>query len=481
MAGITEQGFDIKRLDTLLAERRAQAVALFQELVPEGEVVDTSNSSLLGRLIALVTPSEADLWEAMLSTYQSFDPEQAFGVSLDNIVTLSGLTRFAAKATTAQCLFEIAPATTLTTAQQVSSSVSGKRFALTETVTFSLAAASSVKIVVPTISNSTTYSIAYKASGTTDSPTVRSYTSDSSATQDEVLNGIVAAFASDAAFTATRDGTTIYIKANDPLLRRDFTLTNTAASFVFRVATVECTETGIVEQAPNTIATIDTPVIGWSSVNNPVAAVVGNDLETDEELRLRFKQNKARSSTGTVTALYSALTALDSVAEVKVVENDTNATDSNGLPAKSFMCIVDGGNSSDIANAIWQKKPAGVLAYGNTSVSVVDSQGFSHNISFQRAADVNVYIDLNISTYTGAPPTAVADIKAALVTYIDALKIGDDVVYSRLFTPINTVAGVQVNSMFIGTSASPTGTANIPVSLTQKAFTQNTFITITVV
>jgi uncharacterized phage protein gp47/JayE len=174
------------------------------------------------------------------------------------------------------------------------------------------------------------------------------------------------------------------------------------------------------------------------------------------------------------------LTALDSVAEVKVVENDTNTTDSNGLPAKSFMCIVDGGNSSDIANAIWQKKPAGVLAYGNTTVAVVDSQGFSHDISFQRVEDKNIYIALNISTYTGAPPTAVADIKAALIAYIDALKIGDDVVYSRLYTPINTVAGVQVNSLFIGAAPSPTGVANIPVSLIQKAFTQDSFINIVV-
>ena len=480
--GVTTEGFVLKNLTDILAEKRALAVSLFQELVPEGESVDTSDSSLLGRLISLVSPSEADLWQAMLATYQAFDPDQAFGESLDNIVALSGLTRFVAKSTTVQCLFELAPATSLTTAAQVSSDVSGKRFTLTEPLSYSLSNASSIKVGVLNVQNSTAYTITYKSSSTSDTPVSRTYTSDASATQDEILNGIVASFASDVAFTATRDGNVVYIKSKDALLKRDFTITsNLSAPFVFRSATVECTETGIVTQAISSVNTIDTPVIGWNSVTNPVAGVAGNDLETDEELRIRFKQNKARTSTGTVTALYSALTALNSVAEVKVVENDTNATDSNGLPAKSFMCIVDGGNSSDIANAIWQKKPAGVLAYGNTTVSVVDSQGFSHDISFQRVADVNIYINVSISTYTGAPPTATADIKAALIAYIDALKIGDDVVYSRLYTPINTVAGVQVNSLAIGTSPSPTGTSNIPVSLIQKAFTQNSFINVTVV
>lgn len=144
--GVTTEGFVLKNLTDILAEKRALAVSLFQELVPEGESVDTSDSSLLGRLISLVSPSEADLWQAMLATYQAFDPDQAFGESLDNIVALSGLTRFDAKSTTVQCLFELAPATSLTTAAQVSSDVSGKRFTLTEPLSYSLSNASSIKV-----------------------------------------------------------------------------------------------------------------------------------------------------------------------------------------------------------------------------------------------------------------------------------------------------------------------------------------------
>jgi uncharacterized phage protein gp47/JayE len=43
-------------------------------------------------------------------------------------------------------------------------------------------------------------------------------------------------------------------------------------------------------------------------------------------------------------------------------------------------------------------------------------------------------------------------------------EIGEDVLYSRLYTPINSsTEGFYVNSMTIGTSAAPVGTSNISV------------------
>ena len=51
--GLTPQGFILKRLSDILAEQRQIAIEKFQDLVPVGEVVDVSDSSLLGRLIAL--------------------------------------------------------------------------------------------------------------------------------------------------------------------------------------------------------------------------------------------------------------------------------------------------------------------------------------------------------------------------------------------------------------------------------------------
>jgi len=49
------------------------------------------------------------------------------------------------------------------------------------------------------------------------------------------------------------------------------------------------------------------------------------------------------------------------------------------------------------------------------------------------------------------------------------LLIGEDLIYSRLYTPINSIAGHYVNSLTVGTSPSPVGTSNVAVGFNQKA------------
>ena len=73
MAGLTNEGFEIKRLADLKADDDALAVELFQDLVSPGDIVDTSASSTIGRLIGLHIPSLADLWEVAQQVYLAFD------------------------------------------------------------------------------------------------------------------------------------------------------------------------------------------------------------------------------------------------------------------------------------------------------------------------------------------------------------------------------------------------------------------------
>ena len=215
----------------------------------------------------------------------------------------------------------------------------------------------------------------------------------------------------------------------------------------------------------NSLTVILTPQLGWDSVTNPQAASPGRNLETDEELRLRFRETKFERASNILEALYSALINLEGVEEVRIYENDTDVVDAFGVPAHSFMPIVLGGVSIDIANTIWENKPMGIRSYGDTVVVIFDTQGFSHNIGFERPDPLPIYITVNLTTDSNFPGTGVDDIKSALIAYFDSnLGIGDDVIWSRLFTPINTVKGHEVDSLFIGTSPNPTGTDSIPVS-----------------
>lgn len=481
MAGVTDQGFVIKRLADILADDRALAVQLFQDLIQPGDQVDTSDSSALGRLISLAAPSEADLWEAAQEVYAAFDPNSATGIALDNLVAYAGITRKEQTFTTSSILVAGDTNTLIPVGQTVSSSTTGEQFTTTSAISLAASNASGITVSVVTLQNSTAYTISY--ANTTTSNTI-TFTSDASATAAEILAGLQSVIAgAHPTLTASVVDTTLVVNRNDIFQTVSFTTSvNLGINKVRTVGEVVAIEAGPIEQPANTIDTVLTPMLGWDSVINPVAATPGTERETDEELRLRFRNGKFDRATNTLDAIYSALINLDNVSEVTIYENDTSVVDGNGVPAHSFLPIVVGGLSTDIANAIWENKPIGILSYGNTTVVINDNQtpSFPHNVSFSRPDPLVIYISMNITTDVNFPPNGNDAIRSALIEYFNEnLGTGDDVIYSRLYTPINSIEGHQVESLTIGTSPSPVGTTNIVVAFDEIASLSSVNIVIT--
>lgn len=463
MAGITDSGLVIKRLIEIYTDKQSKAVELFQDLVQPGDVVDTSDSTVLGRLIALDSPSEADLWEAIQQVYAAFDPNSATGVALDNLVALAGITRREQTFTTASILVAGDTNTLVGAGSTVSSSTTGNQFTVNVPIALVSTSASGITVSVTTVSNSTQYTISY--SNNTSTNTI-SFTSDASATMSEILGGLLTVINSaHPSLVASVVDNRLVIDRVDVFQTVSFiTSTNLGITKVRAIGEVVASKTGPLVQQVNTIDTIATPMIGWDSVTNPLAATSGEDRETDEELRLRFRNAKFDRATNSLDSIYSALVNVTGVTEVIIYENDTSATDANGIPGHSFLPIVVGGLSTDIANAIWDNKPIGILSYGNTSVSINDIQGFPHVISFSRPNPVVIYISMDITTDNNFPANGEDAIRTALVDYFNTqFGTGDDVVYSRLYTPINSVPGHQVESLYVGTSPNPTGTSNIVI------------------
>lgn len=464
MAGLTDSGFVIKRLAEILADDRALAVQLFQDLVSPGQNVDTSDSSALGRLISLAAPSEADLWEAAQEVYAAFDPNSATGIALDNLVAYAGLTRKEQTFTTSSILVAGDTNTLIPVGQTVSSSTTGEQFTTVGAISLSPSNASGITVSVVTLQNSTAYTITYSNTTTTNTIT---YTSDASATVAEILAGLQSVIAgAHPTLTATVVGTDLVVNRNDIFQTVNFTTSaNLGITKVRTVGEVVAINSGVIVQPANTIDTILTPMLGWDSVINPVAATPGEERETDGQLRLRFRNGKFDRATNTLDAIYSALINLDNVSEVTIYENDTSVVDGNGVPAHSFLPIVSGGLSTDIANAIWDNKPIGILSYGNTTVNINDVQGFSHAVSFSRPNPIVIYISIDITTDVNFPSNGNDAIKSALIDYFTAnFGTGDDVIYSRLYTPVNSVPGHEVVSLKIGTAPSPTGTSNVVIA-----------------
>lgn len=226
----------------------------------------------------------------------------------------------------------------------------------------------------------------------------------------------------------------------------------------------QASEFGALLASANTITKIVTPIYGWQSVTNASSAVPGLLEETDEHLRIRRAASTTTSAQAVIDAVRGALLNQSGVTEASVYENATAATDANGLPAHSMYAVVQGGDDTSVAEVLWFKKSAGVLLYGGTTVPVFDTMGNSHDIHFDRPIPENVYIIVNLHTMPGWPTDGAAKIKAAIVDWaLNNQRIGLDVFTSRLYTPINSVPGHTVASLFIGTAPGPSSSADLVI------------------
>lgn len=476
--GVLNTGFVYPRLNEVVSDKRDTAVRLFQDQVKPGDVVDTSDSSILGRLIALDSPSEADLWELGQQIYDAFNPYAATGFALDNLVALSGLERSKATFSTSQAIFTGNNGTLIPAGQTVGSTTSNNDFQNRVSVALNPSSATGVGVSPNVVSANTEYRINYASSASTSSIV---YNSDINPTATDILQGLQTSITqSHPLLTSEIVNGILYIRFKDEVSSRSWTSSdNVGINKVSVISQLIAVNSGPISQEAGTLINIKTPILGWDGVYNQLAAVEGSNIETDTELRERFRESKYIRASNILEALYSALISLSSIEEVQIYENDTDLTNEMGIPPHSFLPIILGGIDSEIAQTIWTRKPLGIASVGNTNSTIYDSQGFPHRIAFQRPAPVDIYITINLSTNSNYPEGGDESIKQALIQYFkNNFGIGDDIVYSRLYTPINSIPGHQVNSLLIGTDLALLGANNIVIGFDEIANLQSNNIVI---
>jgi len=236
--------------------------------------------------------------------------------------------------------------------------------------------------------------------------------------------------------------------------------------------TATALNTGVIEASAGTLTEIETPITGLNAVTNIEDANVGSERETDVELRARRLRSLAISAQSTVDSLYAVISNLEFVTQVTVLENDTDIIDANGLPPHSVQVIVVGGLDEDIANAIWLNKPAGITSFGDESVVISDSQGLLHTINFSRPDTIDIYVQVQLTKFSNYPANGDDLIKQAIVDYANGdlvngrgFGLGDDVIFSELYTPINSIVGHQIDELYISISPVPTSQSNIIIDI----------------
>lgn len=444
--GVTPTGFVRKPLAQIIADVQANLQGLY------GDQIDVSADGPFGQEIGILSAEIDNVWQLAEAVYDSGDPDGAEGPRLVSVCAVTGTlpkTPSPSTVTVTAIGTNGSPVPAGTQLQVAGSGPLFKTLNAATIATLTAWATAAVKAVDALVQNA---SGVYRAIAITGDATT-------------------------AAAGPGPTGTTLGLPIVDHNVTWLYMGAGTAAVNIPSASL----DNGAIIAAAGTLTVIATPVAGLLLGNNAFDAVPGVAVETPAELRLRRMQELQLGGEGGVGSIRAALLEVAAVTAAIVLENVTNATDGNGLPAHSVMAVVEGGADADVAAVVFTKG-GGIATAGSTSVSVPDVAGGTHVVNFQRPTDRSIYVIVHIKkepdpSLPQYPTDGDAQIQQALVdfaagelSYFRGYGIGDDVVTSKLYRPIEGVPGIyDVTEIFVGTAPAPASSANIVIAITEHA------------
>ncbi|WJM94082.1 baseplate J/gp47 family protein [Pseudomonas brenneri] len=378
MAGVTEQGFTTKTVPEITANLNSRFIGAF------GTQFDVSPTSPDGQCIGIMAEVLGDMWEKAEAAYNSYSPSDTFGIGLDKVVELNGVTRITNRPT----------------------------------------------------------SVAITLSGTAGSVVPAGYV----------------------------------IRTDDKL---DFA--TVALAVLPAIVTAVCTTQGAIKIVAGDVHMLSAPIDGLTSAVNLEPGITGIVREEDPALRSRREGSTISRGTNSKDTIYEAVRALN-LPYIRIVENNTNAT-VDGIPAKSFLTVVEGGTPQEVSRAIYENKPQGAQAFGSIITTILDSKGYPHEIGISRPYAVDVSMQVSISNLPGASIDSATLAQEALVAHTNNLNISETVYWGNLFPAIlSAVPNIKVNSILIKLTVGGTfAMVDLPISAQQRARTDASKVVVNVV
>lgn len=448
--GVTTEGFVRPRLPEIRLEIIADLVTRLRAVGYDG-LIETRPDSLFGLLIDTFAERETAVWEQTEAVYYAMYPSSAIGAQLDRAVSFTGVSRLQASPSAVREMLYGAEGTIVPDGAQVKNRNTQEIWQLVGAVTIGLGATGDATIR-PTVAPLTVYTITIDA-------TPYTYTSDASPVLSEILAGLVAQLAA-SGHTISSDGAVVRVTAAG---EASFALQVSPSLTVVEFGTpgvMRAGEDGPIDAQVGELTQIVTLVPGWNRADNLQIAALGRLLETDAQLRVRYKSGVYALGAATPPALQANLESrVAGVTSVRVFENDTDEVDDVGRPPHSIHVVAEGGLDSEIAEAIFRYKAAGIDTFGAVEVEVTDSEGVDHEIHFDRPTPVYIWIKAAITLLPSSEESFPADgfvqIANNLLAAGNALGVGKDVIWQRLLAAVHAVKGVAEAELLLAETASP--------------------------
>lgn len=369
--GVTDKGFNIKRLDTIMEEIHTDLTEAF------GFDTRLTKPSFLDTLITTFSYQISDLWETAQDNYYAKYPATATGVSLDNAVQYGGIRRAANKHTSYR-LHCTGDDGTYVREEAIVATNTSPEVRLKNADEFEITRDAFNRVSIKVASAEVgVYSVTINGSQ-------YSFSSPDEVEED-IITGLAKAITDDG-YTITAENNTLTIE--DKTISRSNVLIlsdNLTTSSVTVIATFLTEEYGKVTLPYGIVTKMVNNVTGFTAVTNLLEPTYGRKQESDIELRQSYIAKSAlRSNTMIESIVGELLNNIENVESASGYENDTDYVDSRGLPPHSIEIIVEGGDNSEIAQAILRRKAGGIQTYGNIEVGVPGVYGDTIPVRFNR-------------------------------------------------------------------------------------------------
>ena len=431
---VKDTGLERKTLQEIRLELEAELRRIF------GQDFETSVDSPNGLLISQLSLTVANLWELAQEVYDSRDPSQATGLSLDFAAALNGLSRKEATACRGEAvLYSLDDSAVTIPAGSVALRPRGSQeFSLQEAVIITPASCDELIIVDEGFARDTDY-VFHFASPIGDL-TFNWATGDSRSaiaalfTQISYAGGHTSILDNGELRVYALSGEKVGISAPFP---DNCSIYKGALGGFATTPGAQTCEVGELSDIPTTVS-------GWDRVHNYEAFIPGSDAETDTQLRVRraaaVRTIQSRATDDSIAA--HLMQDVSGVTTATVISNRTMQVDAEGRPAKSFEAFVIGGSDADVAQNIYENQPSGIESFGNTSVTITDSHGDGQVISFSRPQAKYLWVKINYLRYNEETIPTDAEVKAALVEWANKeYKMGTDVITQRILQGLYDVPG----------------------------------------
>ena len=228
---------------------------------------------------------------------------------------------------------------------------------------------------------------------------------------------------------------------------------------------------GAVAMPASTLTTIKSTTPGWTSITQTAEGRTGAEAQSEEAYR-NIRNKTVLRNFKSVPSIVEARLAELGIEQSTVYNNDTAAVAADGTPVGAVHVTVgDTGTitDEDIARTILLTVGLGTQTYGATTVNVDDSQGITHAVNFDKAAGVNLEVNIDLTYLSGDNAGAEEAIKAGIMLEVNGLLSGGDVIWSRLFGLITPYGRAQVNTLTVGLAAGTPAAANYSITDAQFA------------